>query len=198
MSDSQTSIDGCSSSLVEIGEILELVNLKDGEEALLAKAFELCPQLRLSRAQRTRSIIAFSYRVLIDILVMLATKTPHTITTSDKLALEENLGTATFLGFEKGWIDNIRNRVFGIDMFDVTMVEKEIEMLNAELETSDITLEQLRKEREEIKEHIACVISQFEAIDSKLWGLLEDRDKLMKKLMELKGILSAQDRPFGI
>ncbi|XP_028801390.1 uncharacterized protein LOC114756612 [Neltuma alba] len=132
---SQTGVAASSSPTLEIGEILELVELKDDEPALLSKALELYPQLRLSHGQRTRSVIAFSYRVLTDILVMLATKTPHAITTSEKSTLEKNLGTATFLGFDKGWIESVRDKVSGNDMFDVTKVEEKIQEMKEELET---------------------------------------------------------------
>ncbi|XP_028801376.1 uncharacterized protein LOC114756595 [Neltuma alba] len=156
LSESQTGItDSSSPPILEIGEILQLVALKDDEPALLAKALEQYPELKLSRGQRTHQVIAFSYRVLTNILVMLVTKTPRTITTSDKLTLEENLGTATFLGFDKGWIESVRDKVFGKDMFDVTKVEEEMQKMKEELEARDIMLEQVRKRRVEIEQQIA-------------------------------------------
>ncbi|XP_054818576.1 uncharacterized protein LOC129318075 isoform X2 [Prosopis cineraria] len=205
--ESQIGVAGSSSSKMGIGEILELVDLKDGEPALLAKALELCPQLRLSHEQHLpRAVIAFSYRVLCDILIILATKTPCTITTSDKSTLEQNLEAATFLGFDKGWIETVQDKVLGIDMSDDVMAaEEEIQVVKAELETCDIALEQVRKQRVEIKERLAVmrrnmetVQSEFEAIDSQLLSLLEGRKKLTSKMAEFRERISIKHRPFGI
>ena len=167
--------------ILRIGEIFQLVELKNSEVPLLAKALEKYPQLRLSRQQRTDRIIAFSYRVLVDVLVVLATKTPSTITTMDKQALEANLDDATILGFDKDWIQTVRAKVFqNDDISDVHVVEKEILNAEAKIEECDLALK--------------CVHKQRAEIDNKLVSLLEDRKKLVTKMREIK---SSKDKPFG-
>ncbi|KAI9116763.1 hypothetical protein K1719_012129 [Acacia pycnantha] len=132
----------------KIGEIFQLVELKDGEPALLAKALELYPQLKLSHGLRTHPIIAISYRVLVDILVMLATRTPYTLTTSGRTTLEANLGAATFLGFDKDWIESVRAKVFGIDKSEVLVAEEKISFMEEELDKCDIAFERVQKEED--------------------------------------------------
>ncbi|KAK4275914.1 hypothetical protein QN277_018924 [Acacia crassicarpa] len=196
--ESQTGAASSSSPILEIGEIFQLVELKDGEPALLAKALELYPQLRLSRGQRTHPIIAFSYRVLVDILVMLATKTPYTLTASDRTTLEENLGAATFLGFDKGWIESVRAKVFGIDKSEVLTAEEKISVMEEELGKCDIAFERMQKKRIEAREKLALVQNEFEAVDTQLFDLLENRRNLVMKMTEFRKITSVKDRPFGI
>ncbi|XP_028786132.1 uncharacterized protein LOC114742020 [Neltuma alba] len=195
---SQTGAAAASSPILEIGEIFQLVELKGGERALLAKALELYPQLRLSRGQRTHPIIAFSYGVLVDILVLLATKTTCTITASDRTALEANLGAATFLGFDEDWIKLVQAKVFGIDKFDVSVAEEKTSVMEKELEKCDIALERVQKKRIEAKEKLAIVQTEFEAVDTQLFDLLEDRRNLVMKIAEFRKMISAKDRPFGI
>ncbi|XP_054818582.1 uncharacterized protein LOC129318077 isoform X2 [Prosopis cineraria] len=179
-----------SSPTLGISEIFEIVDLKDGEPALLANALERYPQLRLPREQRTNRIIALSYRVLLDILVILATKTPRTITPSDRSILEANLGEATILGFDKEWIESVRAKISGSDTIDVLVAEKEMVDMEAKLETCEIALDEVYKHRAEAKEWL-------EAIDSQLLGLLEDRKKLVIKISKTREIVSAMDIPFG-
>ncbi|KAI9071967.1 hypothetical protein K1719_046069 [Acacia pycnantha] len=163
-------VDAGSSSLkLGICEIFRLVELKYGETALLAQALEQYPQLLLHRANRTDRIIALSYRVLVDILVMLDTKTPNTITQSEKSTLEANLSDAIFLGFDKDWVESIRAKVLGVDMSDILAAKEKIQVMEVNL-------------RE---------------IDSQLVGLSEDRKKLIVNMM-FRDIVSNKDKPFGI
>ncbi|XP_028786231.1 uncharacterized protein LOC114742101 [Neltuma alba] len=186
-------------------EIFQLVELKDGEAALLAQALQRYPQLLLPQEHRSQRMIAWSYRVLVDILAVLAAKTPCSITSSEKSTLETNLCDATLLGFDKEWIDSVRSRVFGVDMSDVLAAEEEIQVKEAELETCDVALEQVRKQRVEARERLAVTRRQlemaqteFEATDSQLSALLEGRKKLTNEITEFREIISAKDRPFGI
>lgn len=174
------------------------MELKDRERPLLAKALEQYPQLRLRRKQRTDRIIALSYRVLVDILVMLATKSPSTITTSDKLTLEANLGEAIFLGFDKDWVELVRAKVLGVDMSDVWTSKEAILAAEAEVEACDIALECVRKQREEVKERLVAMQSEFEAIDDRMMGVLEGRKKLVIKIAKFREIINAKDTPFGL
>ncbi|KAI9107736.1 hypothetical protein K1719_021399 [Acacia pycnantha] len=160
---------GFSSLKLGICEIFRLVELKHGETALLAQALEQYPQLLLPRANRTDRIIALSYRVLVDILVMLDTKTPNTITQSEKSTLEANLSDAIFLGFDKDWVESIRAKVLGVDMSDILAAKEKIQVMEVKL-------------RE---------------IDSQLVGLSEDRKKLIVNMM-FRDIVSNKDKPFGI
>ncbi|KAK4275904.1 hypothetical protein QN277_018914 [Acacia crassicarpa] len=161
---------GTSFSKLEICEIFKLVELKHGETDLLSQALEQYPQLLLPREHRTYRIIAWSYRVLVDILVILATKTPNTITPFEKSTLEANLNEAIVLGFDKDWVEFIRAKVFGVDMSDVSKAKEEIKVMEVKL-------------RE---------------IDSKLLGLSEDRKKVIVNMNMFKDIISAKDKPFGI
>ncbi|KAK4275894.1 hypothetical protein QN277_018905 [Acacia crassicarpa] len=163
-------VHATSSSLkLGICEIFRLVELKHGETALLAQALEQYPQLLLPRANRTDRIIALSYRVLVDILVMLDTKTPNTITQSEKSTFEANLSDAIFLGFDKDWVESVRAKVFGVDMSDVSAAKEKIQVMEMKL-------------RE---------------IDSQLLGLSEDRKKLIVNMM-FEDIVRTKDKPFGI
>ncbi|XP_054818810.1 uncharacterized protein LOC129318199 isoform X2 [Prosopis cineraria] len=186
----QIGVESPSSPTLGIGEIFQIVELKDGEPSLLANALERYPQLMLPREQRTNRIIALSYRVLLDILVILATKTPHTITALDRSILEANLGEATILGFDKEWIESVRTKISGSDKLDVLVAEKELKDMEAKLETYEIALDEVHKQRAEAKEWL-------EVIDSRLLGLLEDRKKLVIKIAEIREIVSAMDKPFG-
>ncbi|XP_054819514.1 uncharacterized protein LOC129318650 [Prosopis cineraria] len=190
--------DAGPSPTLDISDIFQLVELKDGESTLLAKALEIYPQLRLSCEQRTHRIIAFSYRVLVDILVMLATKTPCTFTALDRTTLEENLGAVNFLGFDKDWLEFVRAKVFGVDKSHVLVVEEEMLLIETELETCDVALERIQKKRIEAKGQLAIMQNEFEAIDTQLFDLLEHRKKLANKIAEFRKTIRAKDRPFGI
>ncbi|KAI9116788.1 hypothetical protein K1719_012154 [Acacia pycnantha] len=159
-----------SSPKLGICEIFRLVELKHGETALLAQALEQYPQLLLPRANRTHRIITWSYRVLVDILVMLDTKTPNTITQSEKSTLEANLSEAIVLGFDKNWVEFIRAKVFGVDMSDVSTAKEEIQAMEAKLGE----------------------------IESQLLGLSEYRKKLIESTTMFRDIVRAKDKPFGI
>lgn len=206
ITETQSSDAAGPSAISRICEIFQNVELNDGEMALLAQALKQYPQLLLPHHEHlTNRIIAFSYRVLVDILVMLATKSPYTITPSEKSTFESNLREAAFVGFDKNWIDSVRARVLGADMSDVLAAEEEIQIMEAELETCDIALEQVQKQRLEAKDrlevarrHLEMSQTEFEAIDSQLSGLLKDPKKLVAKMTEFRGIISAKDRPFGI
>ncbi|XP_028803910.1 uncharacterized protein LOC114758981 [Neltuma alba] len=163
------------SPTLEILEIFQLVELKDGEAALLAQALKQYPELLLPhREQRTRRRIAFSYRVLVDILVVLANKTPYNITAPEKSTLEDNLREAISLGFNKGWVDSVRARVFGVNMSDVSLAQEKIRAMEAELETCEVNLKQVQKEKEEARRRLEMAQSEF------------------------RDITSAKHRPFGI
>lgn len=167
---SQIASVGTSSPKLGICEIFQLVELKHGETALLAQALERYPQLLLPREHRTPRIIAWSYRVLVDILVMLATKTAYTITPSEKSTLKENLSEAIILGFDNEWVESVCAKVFGSDMSDVSAAKEEIQVMEDKLGE----------------------------IDSQLLGLSEDRKNLTQKITMLGDIISAKYKPFGI
>ncbi|XP_028785765.1 probable disease resistance protein At4g27220 [Neltuma alba] len=167
---SQIAYAGTSSPKLGIFEIFKLVELKQGETALLAEALERYPQLLLPREHRTHRIIAWSYRVLVDILVMLATKTPYTITTSEKSTLEANLSEAIVLGFDKDWVESVRAKVFGVDVSDISAEKEEIQAMEFKLGE----------------------------IDSQLLGLSERRKKLIQNMTMIRSIASAKGKPFGI
>ena len=146
------------------------MDLKHGETALLAQALEQYPQLVLPRKHRSQRIIALSYRVLLDILVILSTKTPNNITPSEKSTLEENLSEAIVLGFDKEWVESVRNKVIGVDMSHVLAAQEKIEVMQMKVGE----------------------------IDSQLLDLSEDRKKLIESMMKFRDIVSAMDEPFGI
>ncbi|XP_028801388.1 uncharacterized protein LOC114756611 isoform X2 [Neltuma alba] len=167
---SQIAYAGTSSPKLGIFEIFKLVELKQGETALLAEALERYPQLLLPREHRTHRIIAWSYRVLVDILVMLATKTPYTITTSEKSTLEANLSEAIVLGFDKDWVESARAKVFGFDISDISAAKEEIQAMGGKLGE----------------------------IDSQLLDLSEHCKKLFQNMTMIRNIASAKGKPFGI
>ncbi|XP_028787662.1 uncharacterized protein LOC114743524 isoform X2 [Neltuma alba] len=167
---SQIAYASTSSPKLGICEIFKLVDLKQGETALLAEALERYPQLLLPREHRTHRIIALSYRVLVDILVMLATKTPCTISTSEKSTLEANLSEAIVLGFDKDWVESVRAKVFGVDMSDISAAKAKIQAMEVKLGE----------------------------IDSQLSGLSEHRKKLIQNMTMFSDIVNAKDKPFGI
>ncbi|XP_028788242.1 uncharacterized protein LOC114744211 [Neltuma alba] len=87
-----------------VQEIVEMMKLEGSEASLLAEALMTHPQLRLPPNDRSTQMLCISYRVLIDILNILTTRTPFTITEADKRLLEEKLKDACLLGFDKDWV----------------------------------------------------------------------------------------------
>ncbi|XP_054818160.1 uncharacterized protein LOC129317800 isoform X2 [Prosopis cineraria] len=143
------------------------------EMVLLAQAPKRYPQLVLPHEHLTDRITSLYYRVLVDILIMLATKIPRNITAIEKSTLEANLNEIAFLGFNKEWVDLVHARVFGLDISDVLAAEDKIQVLKVELETCDIALEQVQKQRVEAegglvvaRRQLEMAQSEFEAIDS--------------------------------
>ncbi|XP_054819138.1 uncharacterized protein LOC129318414 isoform X6 [Prosopis cineraria] len=135
------------------------------------------------------------------------TNPPEVIPSVDqqKSTFEANLCDATLLGFDNDWVDSVRARVLNVDLSDVLAAEEEIQVMEAELETCDIALEQVRKQRIEAKQRLAVVRRQLEiaqteieAIDSQLSSLLENHKKLLTRIAEFREIISAKDTPFGI
>ncbi|KAI9126261.1 hypothetical protein K1719_002682 [Acacia pycnantha] len=110
---------------------------------------------------------------------MLATKTPYTLTTSDRTTLEANLGAAAFLGFDKDWIELVRAKVFGIDKSEVLAAEEKISVMEEELGKCDIAFERMQKKRMEAREKLTIVQNEFEAVDTQLFNLLENRRNLV-------------------
>ncbi|XP_028806858.1 uncharacterized protein LOC114761610 [Neltuma alba] len=162
------------SPTLEILEIFQHVELKDGEAAILAQALKQYPELLLPREQRTHRRIAFSYRVLVDILVVLANKTPSNITAPEKSTLDDNLREAISLGFSKGWVDSVQAKVCGVHRSDVSLAQEKIQAMEAELETCEVNLKQVQKEKEEARRRLEMAQSEF------------------------RDIISAKHRPFGI
>ncbi|XP_054811647.1 uncharacterized protein LOC129312896 [Prosopis cineraria] len=67
-----------------VQEIVDMMKLEGFEHSILAKALETHPQLRLSTNDRSTRVLCMSYRVLLDILNILTTRTPFTVTEADK------------------------------------------------------------------------------------------------------------------
>ncbi|XP_028801369.1 putative pentatricopeptide repeat-containing protein At5g06400, mitochondrial [Neltuma alba] len=79
-----------------MGKIFQLMDWKEGGPALHTIVLERFPQLRLPCEQHTNRIIQFSYQVLLDTLVILATKTPYDVTASDRSIVEMEAKLETY------------------------------------------------------------------------------------------------------
>lgn len=81
-----------------------------------------------------------SPRVLLNILNILATKTPFTITEDDKKSLFENLKDASILGFDKDWLESIKTKVFDCYASEVHHIQEVLKSLGNKLETKETEL----------------------------------------------------------
>ncbi|XP_054811103.1 uncharacterized protein LOC129312490 [Prosopis cineraria] len=71
-------------NVAEVQEIVDRMKLEGSETSLLAEALKTHPQLCLSSYDRSTQMLCISYRVLLDILNILTTRTPFTITEADE------------------------------------------------------------------------------------------------------------------
>ncbi|KAI9116816.1 hypothetical protein K1719_012182 [Acacia pycnantha] len=84
--------------------------------------------------------------------------------TFSALQLEANLGAATFLGFDKDWIESVWAKFFGIHKSNVLVAEEKISVMEEELEKCDIAFQLMQKKRMEAREKLAIVQNEFKAI----------------------------------
>lgn len=77
-----------------VQEIADMMKLEGSEASILAEAFKTNPKLHLPNGRSTQ-MLCISYRVLLNILNILATEPPFTITEDDKKSLFENLKDAS-------------------------------------------------------------------------------------------------------
>ncbi|XP_054813866.1 uncharacterized protein LOC129314451 isoform X4 [Prosopis cineraria] len=140
------SIDGTNKPLSVPGvqEIIDMMKLEGVEPSVLEEAFKTHPQLHLSSEDRSTELLRYSYRVLLNILNILATKTPFTITEADKRLLAKHLKDASVLGLEKDWLESIRIKVFNCDVSEVHLMQETLKGLGNKLQANKMELANVR------------------------------------------------------
>ncbi|XP_028773325.1 uncharacterized protein LOC114730425 isoform X2 [Neltuma alba] len=195
-----------------VQEIVEMMNLEAVESFMLAKAFESHPPLRLSLENRSPRMLCFSYRVLLDILNILTTRTPLSITDADKRSLAENLKDASILGFDNNWLESIKTKVFGCDISgayhalevlkgldnELNTIEEELATICEEEEEAALAVQVAQKELEAAQFHFDSVQLEHANIKAHHNQLLEARLRILVQQEECWETFAAKDRHFGL
>ncbi|KAF7844626.1 putative disease resistance protein [Senna tora] len=194
----------CALKVPEVREIVELMKLEGVESLMLGEAFKTYPQLCLSREDRSDHLLSFSYRVLLDILNILDSRTPLTITESDKKSLEKNLKDALVLGFDKDWLESTRGKVFDCDLSEVNQAREVLEWLEGELESNEAALAAVCDEETEAIRAVEAaqeeIVTQlcFDTCQQEVGTkLLDARRDMVAKRDQCLQIIAAKDRHFG-
>ncbi|XP_028762884.1 uncharacterized protein LOC114721222 [Neltuma alba] len=185
------------STISGVQEIVDMMKLEGFEHLIFAKALETRPQLRLSTKDRSARVLHMSYRVLLDILNILTTRTPFTITEADKRMLAEHLKDAYLLGFDKDWIESIKNKVFYGEICKVDSIQNVLEGLDNDLRSNEAMLEAIRDEEIEAA-RVAQVAQQEHAnVMARHAHLLKERQDIIERRQQCWEIIAAKHRPFG-
>ncbi|XP_028798970.1 uncharacterized protein LOC114754371 [Neltuma alba] len=185
------------STISGVQEIVDMMKLEGFEHLIFAKALETRPQLRLSTKDRSARVLHVSYRVLLDILNILITKTPFTITEEDKRMLAEHLKDAYLLGFDKDWIESIKSKVFYGEICEVDSIQNVLGGLDNDLRSNEAMLEAIRDE--EVEAARATQVAQQEHVNvmARHAHLLKERQDIIERRQQCWEIIAAKHRPFG-
>ncbi|XP_028788244.1 probable disease resistance protein At5g43740 [Neltuma alba] len=185
------------STISGVQEIVDMMKLEGFEHLIFAKALETHPQLRLSTKDRSARVLHMSYRVLLDILNILTTRTPFTITEADKRMLAEHLKDAYLLGFDKDWIESIKNKVFYGEICEVDSIQNVLEGLDNDLKSNEAMLKAICHEEVEAA-RVAQVAQQEHAnVMARHAYLLKERQDIIERREQCWEIIAAKYRPFG-
>ncbi|XP_054812830.1 uncharacterized protein LOC129313598 isoform X3 [Prosopis cineraria] len=195
-----------------VQEIVNMMNLEGVEPFLLAKVFKSHPQLRLPTENRSTRILFFSYRVLLDILNILATRTPLSITESDKRLLAENLEDASTLGFDNNWLESIKTKVFGCDISEahhalellkgldnkLNAIEKELTTICEQEEEAALAVQVAQKELEAAQIHLDSAQLEHANVKTRHSQLLEAQQHILAQQDECWEAIAAKDKHFDL
>ncbi|KAK4253903.1 hypothetical protein QN277_010520 [Acacia crassicarpa] len=212
-------------SVVGVKEIVDMMKLEGVEPSMLVEAFKAKPQLCLSLEDRSIELLCYSYRVLLNILNILATRSPFTITDVDKRLLAKNLKDASILGFDKDWLESITIKVFNCDASEFHHKQQVLESLGNKLEANKRELanvcnqevkakqsiEMAQKELEATHKEFKAAYKGLEAAQSHLnvaqqeyadirvhhSKLLEECQEILEQRGQCSEIIAAKLRPFG-
>ncbi|XP_028798967.1 uncharacterized protein LOC114754368 [Neltuma alba] len=208
-----------------IKEIADMMKLEGAEPFMLAEAFRTHPQLHLSSEDRSTELLCYSYRVLLNILNILATRSPSTITEADKILLAKHLKDASVLGFDKDWLESVRDRVSNCDASELHRMQqalkglgnklqankielanirdqeakaaKLVEMTQRELEATHKELEAAYKGLEAAQSHFNVAQQEHANIRARYSHLLEECQEISEQQYQCSENIAAKFRPFG-
>ncbi|XP_028799010.1 uncharacterized protein LOC114754409 isoform X2 [Neltuma alba] len=191
-------------SVPGVQEIADMMKLGGAEPSMLAEAFKTHPQLCLSSEYRSTDLLCFSYRVLLNILNILATRNPFTITDADKRMLENYLNDASVLGFDKDWLGSVRMKVFNYDGSEVQLMQQVLNDLGNKLHTKKAELakaaqlaEMAQKELEAAQSHFD-IAQQEHANSRELHSqLLQECQEILEQRDQCWETIAAKYKPFG-
>ncbi|XP_054811849.1 uncharacterized protein LOC129313047 isoform X2 [Prosopis cineraria] len=185
------------SSVHGLQEIVDTMKLDSVEASILAEAFETHPQLRLSKEDRSTQLLCDSYRVLLDILNILATRTPFTITKEDKKSLVENLKDALVLGFDREWLESVKNNVFNCDVSEVRHMQEVLKSFEDKLETNKTELALVCDQEDEAARRVEVAQKELEAVRARHYQLSKERQDLQNQRDQCRETFAAKFRSFG-
>ncbi|KAK4253906.1 hypothetical protein QN277_010523 [Acacia crassicarpa] len=212
-------------SVAGVKEIVNMMKLEGVEPSMLAEAFKAKPQLCLSSEYRSTELLCYSYRVLLNILNTLATRSPFTITEADKILLAKNLKDAYVLGFDKDWLESIRIKVFNCDASEFHLKRQILQSLGNKLESNKRELANVRNQEAKATQSVEMAQKELEATHKELEGaykgleaaqshlnvaqqeyakirvhhskLLEECQEILEQRDQCSEIIAAKLRPFG-
>ncbi|KAI9088301.1 hypothetical protein K1719_030022 [Acacia pycnantha] len=163
--------------------------------------------------------------VLLNILNILATRSPFTITEVDKRLLAKNLKDAYVLGFDKDWLESSRIKVFNCDASEFHHKQQVLKSLGNKLEAKKRQLvnvrnqevkatqsvEMAQKELEATHKEFKAAYKGLEAAQSQLnvaqqeyanirvrhSKLVEECQEILEHRDQCSEIIAAKLRPFG-
>ncbi|XP_028755030.1 uncharacterized protein LOC114714452 [Neltuma alba] len=187
-----------------VQEIVEMMKLEGSETSLLEESLKTHPQLRLSTNDRSTQMLCVSYRVLIDILHILTTRTPFTITEADKRLLEEKLKDARFVGFDKDWLESIKTKVFNSDVSDFDGIQEIITGLDSDLKTNEAMLAATRNQEvkaaqvaEMAQKHLEAALQEHANVMANHTQLLKARQEILARQNQYREMIAAKNKHFG-
>ncbi|KAI9088217.1 hypothetical protein K1719_029938 [Acacia pycnantha] len=180
-----------------VQEIIHMMKLEGFESLIFAKALETRPQLQLSTKDRSARGLCMSYRVLLDILNILTTKTPFTITEADKRLLAEHLKDAYLFGFDKDWIESIKTKVFDSGIYEVDSIQKVLKGLDNDLKSNEAMLEAIRDEEAKAVRVVEVAQQEHANVMARHAHLLKERQYFIARRHQCWEIIAAKNRHFG-
>ncbi|XP_054811215.1 uncharacterized protein LOC129312579 isoform X2 [Prosopis cineraria] len=193
------------SAVLGAQEIVDMMKLEGLKPSLLAEAFKIHPQLRLPTNDRSKWMLCNSYRVLLNILNILTTKTPFTITEADKMLLADNLKDAHFVGFDKNWLESVKTRVLDCNISQFDRIQEDLKGLEDDMKINESMLEAICEEEVEIAQEVEVAQKELDAAQHKQADVIARHAHLLKAHQDILSqwhkcweIIAAKNRHFGI
>ncbi|XP_028798968.1 uncharacterized protein LOC114754369 [Neltuma alba] len=124
-------------------------------------------------------------------------KTPFTITEADKRMLAEHLKDAYLLGFDKDWIESIKNKVFYGEICEVDSIQNVLGGLDNDLRSNEAMLEAIRDEEVEAARAAQVAQQEHANVMARHAHLLKERQDIIERRQQCWEIIAAKHRPFG-